>query len=114
MRSALRIGLVLCVAVAAGVIGAAATAAAPSPGGDIILQLTTSGPDTVTVVVRHARGGDLATDVRPRLTLTATGPGGRRVGPRAIPSPAPGRGYVDVPKALPAGRWTVVVTAAAP
>ncbi|MEV4658230.1 hypothetical protein [Micromonospora sp. NPDC049301] len=80
--------------------------------GKLKLTVAGDGADGVTVQATYADGHRLDKPVR--LTLTGTGPEGRRLGPVQL-EPAPeGQGFYSSGPVLSPGTWKVTVTAPAP
>ncbi|MEV4541817.1 hypothetical protein [Micromonospora echinaurantiaca] len=103
-------------AVAAALVGLAlaflSTAPAAAHTGKLKLTVAGDGADGVTVQAVYADGHRL--DKVVRLTLTATGPDGRRVGPVQLEPAAEGQGFYASGPILSPGRWQVTVSAPAP
>ncbi|MDO3702567.1 hypothetical protein Q3W71_12880 [Micromonospora sp. C28SCA-DRY-2] len=103
-------------AVAAALVGLAlaflSTAPAAAHTGKLKLTVAGDGADGVTVQAVYADGHRL--DKVVRLTLTATGPDGRRVGPVQLEPAAEGQGFYASGPILSPGRWRVTVSAPAP
>ncbi|WP_406078254.1 hypothetical protein [Micromonospora sp. NBC_00858] len=101
--AALFVGLAL-------ILFSAAPAAAHT--GKLKLTVAGDGADGVTVQATYADGHRLDKPVR--LTLTGTGPEGRRLGPVQL-EPAPeGQGFYSSGPLLSPGTWRVTVSAPAP
>jgi hypothetical protein len=81
-------------------------------GGKITLEVAGDGATGVTVRAAYQSDGHPVEDKFLSLVLTATGEGGRTVGPLTL-NPAPeGRGFYSTGGVLTPGRWAVVVSAA--
>ncbi|MGS2613718.1 hypothetical protein ACVCAH_04185 [Micromonospora sp. LZ34] len=80
--------------------------------GKLRLTVAGDGAEGVTVQATYADGHRL--DKVVRLTLTATGPDGRKVGPLQLEPAAEGQGFYVSGPILSAGRWRVTVSAPAP
>ncbi|MFF5174900.1 hypothetical protein ACFY3U_20010 [Micromonospora sp. NPDC000089] len=101
----------------AALVAAALTAlwaAAPAVAHSGKLKLTVGGDGAggVTVQAVHADGHRL--DQPLRLTVTAAGPGGRKVGPVPLDPSGEGQGFYASGPLLAPGRWTVTVSTPAP
>jgi hypothetical protein len=83
---------------------------AAAHGGKVTLQVAGDGATGVTVRAVYQNDGHPVEDHDLRLTLTATGEGGRTVGPLDLAPAAEGRSFYSSPNVLTPGRWTVVVT----
>ncbi|TDC35974.1 hypothetical protein E1211_14810 [Micromonospora sp. 15K316] len=81
-------------------------------GGKLKLTVAGDGADGVTVQALYADGHRLDTLVR--LTLTAVGPDGQRVGPLQLEPATEGQGFYATGPILSPGRWRVTVSAPAP
>lgn len=88
------------------------TAPAAAHTGKLKLTVAGDGADGVTVQAVYADGHRL--DKMVRLTLTATGPDGRRIGPVQLEPATEGQGFYASGPILSAGRWRVTVSAPAP
>ncbi|MGK5742838.1 hypothetical protein [Micromonospora sp. URMC 103] len=100
-------------ALLAGLVLALLTAGpATAHTGRLRLTVAGDGAEGVTVQALYADGHRL--DKLVRLTLTATGPDGQRVGPRQLEPAAEGQGFYASGPLLSPGRWRVTVTAPAP
>ncbi|MFI5488232.1 hypothetical protein ACIBXA_02410 [Micromonospora echinaurantiaca] len=103
-------------AIAAALVGLAlaflATTPAAAHTGKLKLTVAGDGADGVTVQAVYADGHRL--DKVVRLTLNATGPDGRRVGPVQLEPAAEGQGFYASGPILSPGRWRVTVSAPAP
>ncbi|MEV1331186.1 hypothetical protein AB0J20_16600 [Micromonospora costi] len=103
-------------ALAALLAGLALTLLAAVPAaahtGKLKLTVAGDGADGVTVQAVYADGHRL--DRLVRLTLTATGPDGQRIGPLQLEPAAEGQGFYATGPLLSPGRWRVTVTAPAP
>jgi hypothetical protein len=87
---------------------------AAAHGGKIKLEVAGDGATGVTVRALYESDGHPVEDKVLRLTLTATGEGGRTAGPFDLGPATEGRGFYSSGAVLSPGRWTVVVTAADP
>ncbi|MEU4676584.1 hypothetical protein [Micromonospora sp. NPDC023737] len=92
------------------IVLAAAPAAAHT--GKLKLTVGGDGADGVTVQALYADGHRL--DKLVRLTLTAVGPDGQRVGPLQLEPATEGQGFYTSGPLLSPGRWRVTVAAPAP
>ncbi|MGQ5259651.1 hypothetical protein ACTWLT_02735 [Micromonospora sp. ZYX-F-536] len=101
--AALLVGLAL-------VLSAAAPAEAHT--GKLKLTVAGDGADGVTVQATYADGHRLDKPVR--LTLTGTGPEGRRLGPVQLEPQPEGQGFYSSGPVLSPGTWRVTVKAPAP
>lgn len=85
----------------------------PSPalahGGKIKLEVAGDGATGVTVRALYQSDGHPVEDKVLSLTLTATGEGGRAVGPLTLAQASEGRAFYSSGAVLSPGRWTVVV-----
>jgi hypothetical protein len=102
------------VAVLAGLMLAAVPVAGPAwaHDGKLKLEVAGDGATGVTVQVRHADGHRL--DELVRLTVSATGAGGRSVGPLQLEPAGEGQGFYSSGPILTPGSWRVTVRAPAP
>ncbi len=89
-----------------------AAAPATAHGGKVKLTVAGDGADGVTIQAVYADGHRL--DKLVRLTLTASGPQGRTVGPLQLEPAAEGQGFYTTGPILSPGSWKVRVTAPAP
>ncbi|MET7751330.1 hypothetical protein [Micromonospora sp. NPDC005367] len=80
--------------------------------GKLKLTVAGDGADGVTVQALYADGHRL--DQLVRLTLTAVGPDGQRVGPLQLEPEPEGQGFYASGPLLSPGRWRVTVAAPAP
>jgi hypothetical protein len=80
--------------------------------GKLKLEVAGDGATGVTVQVRHADGHRLGELVR--LTVSATGAGGRSVGPLQLEPAGEGQGFYSSGPILTPGSWRVTVRAPAP
>jgi hypothetical protein len=85
-------------------------APAAAHGGKIKLEVAGDGATGVTVRALYENDSHPVEDKVLRLTLTATGEGGKTVGPLDVTPAAEGRSFYTSPGVLTPGRWTVVVT----
>ena len=101
-------------AVLAGLMLATVPIAGPAwaHDGKLKLEVAGDGATGVTVRARHADGHRL--DARVRLTLSATGAGGRSVGPLQLEPAGEGQGFYTSGPVLTPGSWQVTVRAPAP
>jgi hypothetical protein len=101
-------------AVVAGLILAVVPVAGPAwaHDGKLKLEVAGDGATGVTVQVRHADGHRL--DELVRLTVSATGAGGRSVGPLQLEPAGEGQGFYSSGPILTPGSWRVTVRAPAP
>lgn len=103
-------------AVAAALVGLilAFLSAAPAAAhtGKLKLTVAGDGADGVTVQATYADGHRL--DKVVRLVLTASGSGGRTVGPLQLEPAAEGQGFYASGPILSPGRWRVTVSAPVP
>ncbi|MBQ0904886.1 hypothetical protein [Micromonospora sp. U21] len=101
---------------AAVVVGLALTLlpAAPAAAQADKLKLTVAGDgaEGVTIQATYADGRRL--DKVVRLTLTAVGPDGQKVGPTQLEPQPEGQGFYSSGPVLSAGRWKVTVNSPAP
>ena len=82
-------------------------APAAAHGGKIKLEVAGDGATGVTVRALYQSDGHPVEDKVLRLTLTATGDGGRTAGPFDLGPAAEGRGFYSSGAVLTPGRWTV-------
>ena len=80
--------------------------------GKLKLEVAGDGATGVTVQARYADGHRL--DKLVRLTLSATGAGGRAVGPLQLAPVGEGQGFYSSGPVLAVGSWRVTVRAPAP
>jgi hypothetical protein len=80
--------------------------------GKLKLEVAGDGATGVTVQARYADGHRL--DKLVRLTLSATGPDGRAVGPLQLEPVGEGQGFYSSGPILAVGSWQVTVRAPAP
>ncbi|SIN21075.1 hypothetical protein [Micromonospora cremea] len=80
--------------------------------GKLKLTVAGDGADGVTVQAMYADGHRL--DKLVRLTLTGTGPEGRRLGPVQLEPTPEGQGFYSSGPVLSPGTWKVTVSAPAP
>lgn len=87
---------------------------AAAHGGKIKLEVAGDGATGVTVRALYQSDGHPVEDRVLRLTLTATGEGGRTAGPLDLNPASEGRGFYSSGGVLAPGRWTVVVAGTDP
>ncbi|WBB79181.1 hypothetical protein O7606_23865 [Micromonospora sp. WMMD882] len=104
-----RVALAALVVPTLALLPAAPVAADP---GTLKLTVAGDGADGVTVQAVHADGR--RPDLPIRLVLTATGPDGRKLGPRPLEPAGEGRGFYATGPLLTPGRWKVTVAAPNP
>lgn len=83
---------------------------AAAHGGKIKLEVAGDGATGVTVRALYQNDSHPVEDRVLRLTLTATGEGGKAVGPLDVNPAGEGRSFYNSPGVLTPGRWAVVVT----
>jgi hypothetical protein len=83
-------------------------------GGKIKLEVAGDGATGVTVRALYENDSHPVEDKVLRLTLTATGEGGKTVGPVDVPPAGEGRSFYTSPGVLTPGRWTVAVSSTDP
>jgi hypothetical protein len=104
--------IVLAVLAILGVVWVPVPAAAH--GGKVTLEVAGDGATGVTVRALYQSDGHPVEDKDLRLTLTATGEGGKAVGPLDLEKSPEGRAFYRSGGVLSPGRWTVVITGADP
>ncbi|RGC70659.1 hypothetical protein C5N14_02190 [Micromonospora sp. MW-13] len=102
----------LAAALVAAALVALPTAPAAAHSGKLKLTVAGDGAGGVTVQATHADGHRLDQPVR--LTLTATGAGGRTAGPVQLEPAGEGQGFYASGPLLSPGRWRVTVSAPDP
>jgi hypothetical protein len=85
---------------------------AAAHGGPLKLEVSGDGADGVVVRATFSDGHPAEPTIR--LTLIATGEGGRSVGPVQLTQSGEGRGFYSTGAMLAPGRWQIVVTAPEP
>lgn len=87
---------------------------ATAHGGKVKLEVAGDGATGVTVRALYQSDGHPVEDRVLRLVLTATGEGGKSVGPLDLEAVPEGRAFYRTAGVLTPGRWTVKVTGADP
>ncbi|RKN44374.1 hypothetical protein [Micromonospora endolithica] len=108
----MRIGKVVAAVLAGLVLAFPAAAPAAAHTGKLKLTVAGDGAEGITIQARYADGHLLDRVVR--LTVTASGVGGRTVGPLQLEPAAEGQGFYATGPILSPGDWRVTVTAPAP